>query len=493
MGYGFELVWISNRIEMVPMNDKFEKLKGLKFETLQKILDNSYDEIFVVDKDQTILYVNPVCQANYGLTQDEIIGMKAYDLIDQGFCFPPVAPEVLKKKKRLTIEQTTIVGKKLVCTATPVFNENGEIELIVENSRDVTQIEMIKRNLEDAKELVKRYKEEVKELRKNEIQTLGIIAHSKGMKHILELSRHVAPTDSSILILGESGTGKGVLTKYIHKESRRCEGPFITINCAAIPESLLESELFGYKRGAFTGARREGKLGLVELANEGTLFFDEVAELPLHLQSKILQVIQEHRFIPVGGEVEKQVDVRIIAATNQNLKEMVTHNKFREDLYYRLCVVEIKIPPIRKRREDLMPLIYLFLNRYDKKYQTHHVIVKESLDRLVDYEWPGNVRELEHLMERLVVTVRETTILPEHLPADIHHPATKKMVDLLETPRPLADAVESVTKEVIVSAYHALGSSYKVAKKLKISQSKANRLIRRHVPDANQGINRLPS
>ena len=467
------------------MNDSFEKLRGLSFETLQKILDNSYDEIFVIDKDQTILYVNPVCQTNYGLSQDEIIGMKAYELIDQGYCFPPVAPEVLKKKKRLTIEQTTIVGKKLVCTATPVLNEQGEIELIVENSRDVTQIEMIKQNLENAKELVKRYKEEVKTLRKNKAQSLGIIAHSKEMKRVLELSRHVAPTDSSILILGESGTGKGILTKFIHKESGRSDGPFITINCAAIPESLLESELFGYKGGAFTGARKEGKLGLVELANEGTLFFDEIAELPIHLQSKILEVIQEHCFIPVGGEAVKHVDVRIIAATNQNLKEMVANNKFREDLYYRLCIVEIKIPPIRERNEDLMPLIYLFLNRYDKKYQTHHVIAKETLEVLMGYSWIGNVREVEHLIERLVVTIRETTILPDHLPPDIYQTTFKRIDEWLDSPIPLADTVDKITKEVIIRAYKSLGSSYKVAKKLQISQSKANRLIRRYITDNN--------
>lgn len=472
------------------MIDGFEKLRGLTFDTLQKILDNSYDEIFVIDKNQTILYVNPVCQVNYGLTQREIIGMKAHELIDQGYCFPPVAPEVIKQKKSLTIEQTTIMGKRLICTATPVFNKNGEIELIVENSRDVTQIETIKQNLEDANELVKRYKEEVKELRKDQIQSLGIIAHSKEMKRILELSRHVAPTDSSILIIGQSGTGKGVLSKYIHKESHRSDGPFITINCAAIPEALLESELFGYEGGAFTGARKEGKLGLVELAKEGTLFFDEIAELPIQLQSKILEVIQEHRFFPVGGEKVKHVDVRIIAATNQDIKAMVKDNEFREDLYYRLCVVEIEVPPIRKRQDDLMPLIYLFLNRFDKKYNSHHVISKEALEVLLGYDWPGNVREVEHLIERLIVTVPETTILPAHLPIDLHSNAKKGAAHLIGEHIPLSEAVDRLTETFIVNAYNASGSSYKVAEKLQISQSKASRLIRRYVTLKNDDKSR---
>ncbi len=455
--------------------------EGLTINMLKKILDNSYDEIFVIDKDQTVIYVNPICQANYGLKQDEIVGKKAYELIEQGYCFPAVAPEVLKKKKRITIEQSTSVGKKLICTATPVFNRDGEIELIVENSRDITQLAMIKQNLEDAKELVKRYKEEVQELRKKQVKSLGLIAHSTKMKRILELAQHVAPTDSTILIYGKSGTGKGVLSKYIHKASRRCEGPFITINCAAIPETLIESELFGYESGAFTGAQKGGKLGLVELANEGTLFLDEIADLSLHLQSKLLEVIQEKRFIRVGGQKVVNVDIRIIAATNHDLKQMIKEDRFREDLYYRLSVVEIEIPPLLARREDLMPLIYLFLNKYDKRYGAHHVIANQTLDILLDYTWPGNVRELEHLMERLVVTVPETTITLDHLPAHLNNAVNDKHRELFAHPLPLDDAVERVTRELIVKTYMSLGSSYKVAETLEISQSKANRLIRRFI------------
>jgi len=458
-----------------------EMPEGLTIDMLKKILDNSYDEIFVIDKDQTVIYVNPICQTNYGLKQDEIIGKKAYELIEQGYCFPAVAPEVFKKKKRITIEQSTSVGKKLICTATPVFNRDGEIELIVENSRDITQLAMIKQNLEDAKELVKRYKEEVQELRKKQVKSLGLIAHSKKMKRILELAQHVAPTDSTILIYGKSGTGKGVLSKYIHKASRRCEGPLITINCAAIPDTLIESELFGYESGAFTGAQKGGKLGLVELANDGTLFLDEIADLSLHLQSKLLEVIQEKRFIRVGGQKVVNVDIRIIAATNHDLNKMIKEDKFREDLYYRLSVVEIEIPPLYERREDLMPLIYLFLNKYDKRYGAHHVIANQTLDILLDYTWPGNVRELEHLMERLVVTVPETTITLDHLPVHLHNAVNDKRRDIFDHPLPLDDAVERVMRELIVKAYSLLGSSYKVAQALEISQSKANRLIRRFI------------
>jgi PAS domain S-box-containing protein len=461
-----------------------DQIKNLTFDTLRKILDNSYDEIFVIDKNQNILYVNPVCQANYGLKQNEIIGKKAYELIQQGYCSPAVAPEVLEKKKQVTIEQETSVGKKFIVTATPVFNSDGEIELIVENSRDVTELEIIKQDLEDAQELVKRYKEEIQELRKSRVKSLGVIAHSKEMKRIFELAHHVAKSDSTILVYGDSGTGKGVLAKYIHKVSHRSEGPFITINCAAIPETLLESELFGYEKGAFTGAEKQGKLGLIELANEGTLFLDEIAEVPSHLQSKLLEVIEERRFIRVGGRAVIHVDVRIIASTNKNLKELAAKRQFREDLYYRLSVVEIEIPPLRARREDLMPLIYLFLNQYNKRYESHHVIAKETLEILMNYTWPGNVRELQHLMERLVVTVKEATIIPEHLPSGLLQTVEKQAIDIFNTPIPLDEAIERVTRELIIKAYNEFGSSYKVAEKLKISQSKANRLIRRFVVES---------
>jgi transcriptional regulator with PAS, ATPase and Fis domain len=206
------------------------------------------------------------------------------------------------------------------------------------------------------------------------------------------------------------------------------------------------------------------------------------------LQSKLLEVIEERRFIRVGGRAVINVDVRIIASTNKNLKELAAKGQFREDLYYRLSVVEIEIPPLRERREDLMPLIYLFLNQYNKRYESHHVIAKETLEILMDYPWPGNVRELQHLMERLVVTVTEATIIPDHLPSGLLQTVEKQAIDIFNTPIPLDDAVARVTRELIIKAYSEFGSSYKVAEKLKISQSKANRLIRRFVVESKSSL-----
>jgi len=276
------------------------------------------------------------------------------------------------------------------------------------------------------------------------------------------------------------------MAKHIHKMSKRKDGPFIVINCAAIPDDLLETELFGYAPGTFTGADKNGKIGLIELANGGTLFLDEIGEIPIKLQAKLLHVLQEFKFSPVGGRESKKVDCRIIAATNQNLDKAVKEGNFREDLYYRLKVIEMEIPSLRERPEDILPLIYFFLNRFDKKYSSTHQFSQEALDMLIQYPWPGNIRELEHLIERLVITVQENIINPQDLPDAFH----KNLDDQFDIPfttlAPLDLALEHVEKKLISKAYKQLGSSYKVAKKLNISQSKASRLIRKYCSEEEQ-------
>ncbi|MDP4161262.1 MAG: sigma 54-interacting transcriptional regulator, partial [Bacillota bacterium] len=298
------------------------------------------------------------------------------------------------------------------------------------------------------------------------------------------------------LITGQSGTGKNVLAKEIHKLSKRKVGPFISINCAAIPEQLLESELFGYRRGAFTGAEKSGKVGLVELANNGTLFLDEIGEIPISIQAKLLQLIQEHTFIPVGGNEQQHVNIRIIAATNRDLPKFIEEGKFREDLYYRLNVIEIEIPALKERNDDIVPLLYYFLNIYDARYNLSHDFTQESLDILNNYDWPGNIRELEHLIERLVITVQDTYILPRHLPQKVFKDDVQQMIK--EEALPMAEPEKQVLSSVstipspqkksfketeinmILQLYKKLKSSYKVAEELGVSQSKVTRVVRKY-------------
>lgn len=307
------------------------------------------------------------------------------------------------------------------------------------------------------------------------------LARSESMRECIELARKVSFADSTILILGETGTGKSALARYIHQISQRKDGPFHTINCAAIPDHLLESELFGYQAGAFTGANAKGKEGLIELADNGTLFLDEIAEIPVKLQAKILEVIQESRFFPVGGTKYKKVNIRIIAATNRDLEKMVIDRAFRRDLYYRLNVIEIQIPPLRERTEDIIPLAEYFLNKFDGRYNTSHSFARDILDIFKCHPWPGNIRELEHLVERLVLTVQETKILPRHLPKKMGR--TENI--MCSGSQMAIGPLDLIEKELIIKAYNQLGSSYKVARVLNISQSKANRKIRQYLSGAN--------
>lgn len=451
----------------------------LDLHRLNEILNHSYDEIFVVNKKGVIIFVNDACERHYGLKPNEIIGKKIYSLIEDGYYNPAVAPIVFKEKKRVTVTQETHIGKKLVVTATPILNDAGDIELVIMNSRDITEIEELKCDLEETKKLVNLFEMEVKELRNKELKNSPLVIRSKSMEVCIELAQKVATTDSTILILGESGTGKNVMAKHIHDISNRKSGPLKTINCAAIPEQLLESELFGYHRGAFTGANQNGKIGLLELADKGTLFLDEIGEIPLLLQAKLLEVIQDNRFIPIGSTNYKKIDVRIIAATNRNLEEMVEKGKFREDLYYRLNVIELEIPPLRKRKEDIAPLANYFLNKFDKKYKCSHYFSQKCLDVLISYPWAGNIRELQHVIERLVITVQESQILPYHLPKKLLEIENLNHKSDVSLDKPIH--LDKVEKELIINAYKELGSSYKVAKALNISQSKANRKIRKYL------------
>ncbi|GAB6156396.1 sigma 54-interacting transcriptional regulator [Desulfosporosinus burensis] len=463
----------------------------LNREDLKRILDNSFDEIFVVDRNSIVTYVNEACVKHYGVNPSEVIGKTVDHLISEGYYSPALAPVVFREKKIVTLEQKTRSGINLVVTATPVFNCHGEIDFIVMNSRDITQIEQLKHDLDKTKKLVNHYKDKVDELIQQVSYFKGYSFSNQKMKSCLALVQRVALVNSTVLILGESGIGKNVLALDIHKMSPRKEGPFICINGATIPEHLLESELFGYCRGAFTGADKYGKVGLVELAHGGTLFLDEIGEIPLGVQAKLLELIQEHRFLPVGGKEHKTIDIRIIAATNRDLPQLIQEGKFREDLYYRLSVVEIDPPPLRERNEDIIPLLHYFLEKYDSQYKYSHEFDTRCLDVLQNYSWPGNIREMDHLAERLVVTIPEGKILPEHLPSKIFKiqtpPSNNNLVDdeLSKWKNLLKVSDEEA---IIIRLYNELRSSYKVANTLNISQSKVTRIIRTYRQNNTQSI-----
>lgn len=442
----------------------------MTLQTLLKILDHSSDEIFVLDGEKRILYVNKACERHYGLKPTDVIGKNNVDLFEKGYWTPSIVPEVFKRKKPCYMKQQTYIGAELMTSAIPILNDAGEIELVVTTSTETQTYKMLKANEASSES----------KLTHDEDETGRFITNSGKINRILTFCEKVAPTDSTILIQGESGTGKGVLAHFIHRISKRKSKPFLTINCAAIPEELLESELFGYSKGAFTGANKTGKRGLIESADGGTVFLDEIGEIPLALQAKLLQVIQDKQFIPVGGNEMKKVDIRIVAATNQNLIEMVNDKRFREDLFYRLNVIDIQLPPLRERKEDIIPLTYNFLNKFNERYHENKVISEECLNLLIHYSWPGNVRQLENLIERLVL-ISDSVILMSDLPEMITE--NVEQVTQIDLPTSLDKALDETKRILIRKSYQTYKSSRKVAKDLSISQTKASALIREYCED----------
>ncbi len=446
---------------------------------LDSIINSSYDGIYIADAQGVGVKVNRAYERITGVKPEELLGKSMKQVVDEGIVSESVTLKVLRAKKPITIVQK-VRGKEVLATGSPVFDEEGRLINVITNIRDISELNQLKRDLQETKALSEKYFSELTRLRQKEAQEDdGLVAQSKEMREILHLARRLGQFDSSVLILGESGVGKEVVAHLIHESGQRSKYPFIKVNCGAIPHELLESELFGYEAGAFTGASRRGKPGLFELADRGTLFLDEVGDLPLDLQVKLLRAVQTLEITRVGGTKPIQVDVRIISATNKNLEKMVEEGTFRQDLYYRLNIVPIYIPPLRERKADILPLVYFFLNKINHKYGMNKTLSPEVLHIFQSYHWPGNIRELENLIERLVVTVDDETITPEHLPSDMY-------VDHYTQPsttRPLKEIVQDIEREVISRTLKKYQSTRKAAEVLGIDQSTLVRKIKRlHIP-----------
>ena len=284
-----------------------------------------------------------------------------------------------------------------------------------------------------------------------------------------DIIERIAPVDATVLLTGESGVGKNCFADMIHSLSERRNAPFIVINCGAIPENLLESELFGYEKGAFTGASRNGKVGLIETADHGTLFLDEIADLPLQMQVKLLKVIQEKKITRLGGIQERNVDFRLIAATNKDIAGLVKSGGFRKDLFYRLNVISITIPPIRKRKADISHFVDYFTAKYSQKYKKCHIFSSEAIERMEKYAWPGNVRELENVVEGVILTADNYVITEDMLPPDIYYETA--MEKYHAEGKTLKQILEGVEKQSLLEAYEKYGTTTRVAEVLGISQA----------------------
>ncbi|EOD00051.1 sigma 54-interacting transcriptional regulator [Caldisalinibacter kiritimatiensis] len=462
------------------LSQKIKEITLLK-EELETIIESSYDGLVVTDGEGKILMTNKAWNKMIQYNSD-IKDSFVQEMEDKGIIFPSATLLALKEKRRISFVQKMKSGKEYLATATPIFNEDKEITRVVSNIRDIAELNRLKQQIEETKKLQKYHNKNDSDIDRVKIESKNIVANSMEFGRILQTASKVASVDSTILIFGESGVGKEVVAKFIHSLSTRKDNLLIKINCGAIPENLIESELFGYETGAFTGAKKKGKPGLIQLADTGTLFLDEIGEMPLNVQVKLLRVLQDKKFTPIGGTKEKSVDVRIIAATNRNLYDMVKKGEFRADLYYRLNVVPLEIPPLRKRKSDILPLCYHFLQIFNEKYGCNKELTSEVEKVLLKYSWPGNVRELENLVERIVVTTSPDVIEAKDLPMFL----LQSSDDICEHIKidgivPLKKATNMLEKKLIERAYKKYNTTYEMAEALGVNQSTVVRKIQKYI------------
>ncbi|MDR3566215.1 MAG: sigma 54-interacting transcriptional regulator [Negativicutes bacterium] len=426
--------------------DELNAVKQLNSE-LDAVIEFSYDGIFVTDENGKLLKINAACGKLLGMVPERVINHNAIDVASYHNLPACVTQKVLDKKKTYSVSYE-LNGKTVAVTGNPVFDEMGGVSKVISNVRDFTELASLRMELEQVNRLKEQYFSELSSLKVQVASNTGSF-RSEAMKRIYDLAMRVAVVDTPILIQGESGVGKEVLANYIHQNSLRRENAFIKINCGAIPESLLESELFGYCEGAFTGAKKGGKPGMFEIANDGTLFLDEIGEIPLTTQVKLLRALQDQEIFKVGGEKSIRVDARLIFATNRDLEADVRAGKFREDLYYRINVVPITIPPLRERPVDIAILADTYLKKLNDKHRTAKKLSNEVLDLFNAYNWPGNVRELINILERLIITCPDDMITAQDLPCNILQQMPGKGPVELEQLLPLKSVMERIERDIV--------------------------------------------
>ena len=454
----------------------------------QEIGDHLYDGVYIADGTGLTLYVNKSYERITGLKASEVVGRYVQDLLAAGVYSNAVTPEVLRLKKRVdSVGRSSRNGSRMLITGNPIFDQDGKIKLVAVIEREITDLDTMLIELEATKDKIRsvevvqmRNRREIEHLRK-ERRSAKLIGESRQIREILALVRRVADFDVTVLIQGETGVGKEIVATEIHESSLRKDKPFIRVNCAAIPSNLLETELFGYEKGAYTGAASAGKIGLFELADKGTLLLDEIGDMPLELQGKLLRVLQQKELTRVGGTRAIPLDVRVITATNCDLQALTQSGKFRADLFFRLNVFPISIPPLRSRPDDILLLAEHFFNDYNIKYSKKVRIAADALALFASYPWPGNVRELQNVVERLILISDQSSVLD----GDSLLPMLR-----LEQPGPdaapasadksLKEIVNEFERRIVEQSLRQHGSTRKAAAALGVDQStivkKAKRL-----------------
>ena len=450
------------------------------YEDLLEILDCVNVGIYISDGKGNTLLLNTESEKPGGMSRKELKDINMKDLIEMGYVTDSSILRAINSHKEENIIQELGDGGQLFITGTPLFR-NGELELVICTERDITETIKLKALLKEKEENEKKYVTELEYHRKREIEAEGaIIADSYEMKLVIEKAIRIARLDTTVLLTGESGTGKEIIANLIYKNSNRFEKPFIKVNCAAIPETLMESEFFGYEKGAFTGASEQGKKGFFELANEGTLFLDEIGELSIPMQSKLLRALQEKEIMRVGGNTVFPINVRIISATNVNLRKAIEEGKFREDLYYRLNIIPIDIPPLRTRKSDINRLAQYFVNKFNKEYKMSKEMAYDAIESLEEYDWPGNVRELKNVIERIIVGYDGSKITKFQVQRHLYN----NMYDEEQWSDQFAGTLDEIMNEyerkilsIMIGKYH---NASEVARQLQVNKSTISRKLKKY-------------
>jgi PAS domain S-box-containing protein len=445
------------------------------------IIDSLSDGLWICDGEANVLRINPASERLNAIQAAEVVGRNMRDLVAKGVFDRSATLEVIRTRAPVDMLQTR-QGRKLVLTGTPVFDDGGRLIRVVVYERDVTELDALNQQLEQQEAIRDGFRHQMLEMQLEEVESRRVIAKSPCMQKALRQAIKVSAVDSTVLVLGESGVGKGLIADLIHKYSSRAGKPLVKINCGAIPESLVEAELFGYDKGAFTGAQAKGKPGYFELADGGILFLDEIAELPLSSQVKLLRFLEDGRVMRVGGTQSRKLDVRMLAATHRDLQAMVDRGAFRLDLFYRLSVIPIHVPPLRERTECILPMLRHYVDHFGERLGVRRRFSRAASEALLAYPWPGNVRELMNLCERLVVMSDAEVIDLPDLPHDIVGRSGKAGAAPGSWPEEftLPQAVESTERAMLLAARERHHSQTAMARALGVDQSTVARKMKKY-------------
>lgn len=451
--------------------------QALQMNELNQVLNSMKVGLIITDADGTVLWGNQYYSElakfdirNYfGKNIREISQRENVQLSQQRTMFDAVLSE--REEIHEVVKYNT--DDYVISTLAPVEKEsNLDRQLYFYTITNYSETLRMQKELSLSHARNTALEDQLKELQFRDMLGDDIIVKNREMRRVFQIALRLSTVDASVVIQGESGVGKDVLAKFIHSSGTRKDAPFIHVNLGAIPKELFESQLFGYEPGAFTGASKQGKIGLVQLADHGTLFLDEVGELPLDIQAKLLQVLQDKTVRAIGSTETVPVDVRVISATNRDLEQMVQDGTFRLDLYYRLNVIDLKVPPLRQRREEIPFLVYNFLKEFNEKYEANKELTPEALELLCDYSWPGNIRELRHMMESLIVIGTEQFIMPEQLPSALRQTQMPpNAAQLARSGGGLKTMIANLEKQAIREALDRCATAAQAADYLKIDPS----------------------